>query len=152
MFENFVSLGILFILSIVTQITFPVPLDAILLGMAAAKFNYFLLVSIAVVGLTLGATFNYFVGRFEMDKISWLHKRKKSKGYKRADKFYKKYGKWTLLFSACPFVGKYFPLLAGIMGTKFVTFLSIYVLGKVFYYSAIALIVFFPLAKLLSLF
>ncbi len=119
MLESTAPLFTLLVLSIATQITIPIPLDMILLGMTAIKFNYALLVTIVVTGLTVGAIIDYSIGRFGIEAIPWLHKRKNTRGYKKAEKFYKKYGKWTLLFSSFPFVGKYFPLLAGIMETKF---------------------------------
>ncbi len=142
MLENTAPLITLLVLSVATQITIPIPLDMILLGMTAIKFNYALLVAIVVTGLTIGAIIDYSIGRFGIETIPWLHKRKNTRGYKKAEKFYKKYGKWTLLFSSLPFVGKYFPLLAGIMETKFLTFLSVYLAGKVIYYSLITLIAF----------
>lgn len=64
------------------------------------------------------AIFDYFVGKLGVENAPWIRKDTKSRQYKHAARFYHKYGKWTLLISYFPFIGKYFPFVAGVMGEK----------------------------------
>lgn len=124
----------LFLVAIATQTTIPIPLDLIMFGMVATGFNKILVVVVAIIGLTIGASLDYILGRYEITLIPWFKKEMHTKTYKKAEKFYHQYGKWTLLVSFFPFIGKYFPLVSGIMKTPWLDFLSIYIFGKIVYY------------------
>lgn len=129
------SLLSLFLLSIVNQIIIPAPVDLIMLGLVKIGHDPILVVLTIVVGSTLGATVDYFLGKLGIEKVAWLKRKTESKGYKKARRFYDKYGSWTLLFSYAPFVGKYFVFIAGIMKTKFIKVIFLYVFGKLLYYA-----------------
>ncbi len=125
------------VLAILNQILIPMPLDVIIIGMCKASGNIPLIIGFTVIGLTIGAILDYLAGRYSLKFIKH-HKRKLNhRNFKKAQKFYNKYGVVTNALTFIPFIGKYFPLVAGVMDTSFSTFFLIYVTGRVVYYSII---------------
>lgn len=123
-----------FIASIFTQVIVPFPLDITMFGMVKIGYVPWILVLLAITGLTVGALADFCLGKFGLRIFPWFRKEEKSKWFKKSKKMYKKYGQWTLLITFFPFVGKYFPLMAGIMKLSNKRFVFLYVIGKVLYY------------------
>lgn len=117
------------------------PLDGLIIGMTLLNFNWLLVVSIAIVGLTVGSAVMYSVGRYGFSLNTSLENKRNTKNFKKAQALYQKYGYWTLVFSFMPLVGKFFPLTAGLMKTSWIKFLSFYILGKIVYYGLILFII-----------
>ncbi len=128
------------VLATATQITFPAPVDLIVLGLAKVGINPIGLVVCVTVGMLVGASFDYYVGKHGIKAIPWLKKKTNSRSYHQAEHFYQQYGQWTLLFTFLPFVGKYFPFISGLMELSYKRMLSLFVLGKVLYYGTFGIL------------
>lgn len=127
----------LFLVSIVSQAIFPIPVELMALAMWKFHFESIFVITVIIIGLAVGAILDYLFGRYELQVIPWFKKEKRTKSFKRAEKFYRRYGKWSLLLTFIPFLGAYFPLLAGILEESFFDFLVLYVAGKVVYWAVI---------------
>lgn len=138
--QNLIPLAGLFFLAFINQVFLPAPVDFIILAMAAAGLNPGELIIVNVIGQTLGSTTDFLIARYGIDSIPWVEKKEKKKGFKRARKFFEKYGRYTLIFSDAPFMGKFFPFLAGLLELPIYEFFVFYLLGKAIYYSAFYLI------------
>lgn len=131
----------LLVLSAANQIVVPAPIDLIMLAMVKLGHNPVAVVLAVVIGSSIGALVDYYLGRMGMEKIPWIRQKTKSKEFHRAQRFYNRYGYWSLLFSYAPFIGKYFVLVAGIMKTNPIKVLGFYVGGKLLYYIVVGFIV-----------
>lgn len=135
MIEQIAALFPLLLLSTATQIIIPAPVDLIALGMTRIGINPLALIFTITIGMLIGASFDYYIGRYGIETVSWLKKKTDSRDYRKAEHFYKKYGCWTLLFTFLPFVGKYFPFISGLMELSYKKMLSLFVFGKLLYYG-----------------
>ena len=101
-------------------------------------YSMVLLITIASLGNTAGATLNWFIGRGFAGSLSRSEKIKTSMRYLTMMNWYKKYGQWTLLLSWAPFVGDPITVIAGIFKVSLKTFLFIVALAKTTRYIFIA--------------
>lgn len=88
-----------------------------------------LLVTVASIGNTLGSVINYWMGLF-IER--WKDRRwfpASESQLERAQRWYNKWGVWTLLLSWAPF-GDPITIVAGIMRTNFWLFLTLVALAK----------------------
>jgi membrane protein YqaA with SNARE-associated domain len=131
----------LFLLSLITSTPIPFPYDLAVIGYLKNGVTPLYVCILATIGLTLAAIIDYLIGKYGIQSIPFLRKNKKTKRFRQAKKMYERYGQWTLLFTFIPFVGKYFPFLAGIMELSFVRFFLILVAGKLIYYGLLVLVV-----------
>jgi membrane protein YqaA with SNARE-associated domain len=127
----------LFLLALVNQLILPAPVDLIMLGLIKAGLNIWAILIVGVLGMTAGSTFDYLFGRYGLNLIPWIRKEEQSKGFKRARKFFTKHGQISLLFTWVPFIGKYLPVIAGLMETPITNFYLFYISGKVIYYGVL---------------
>ena len=102
------------------------------------EYSMVLLVTIASLGNTSGATINWFVGRGVARSVVGLGKIKTSTSYSTVIGWYKKYGQWTLLLSWVPFIGDPITVIAGLFKVPLKTFLLIVALAKTSRYVFIA--------------
>jgi len=130
----------LFLLALVNQLIVPAPVDLIMLGLIKAGLNIWAVLGVAILGMTVGSTADYIFGRYGLNLIPWVRKEEKSKQFKRAEKLFKKYGQITLFLTWLPFIGKYIPLIAGLMKTPTMNFVAFYILGKVIYYGVLIVV------------
>lgn len=96
-----------------------------------------LLVISATAGNTLGALINWVIGLFILHFQSrrWFYF--KPKQIAAAQKWFQRYGRWTLLFSWLPIGGDALTLVAGIMRVHWLPFLILVATGKGLRYIAI---------------
>lgn len=137
----------LFALALVNQIGIPAPVDLIMLGLVKAGLNTWFVIVAAIAGMTVGSTVDFAFGKYGLQIIPWIRKEEKSTHFRRAHKFFQKYGEISLFFTWFPFIGKYLPLVAGIMKISAKSFLTYYILGKILYYGV--LVSFLKLASIL---
>ncbi|RNF53107.1 DedA family protein [Marinomonas hwangdonensis] len=99
--------------------------------------SVFLLWLFASVGNTLGGLTNWFLGiylvRFEDRK--WFPIKPKSR--QKAERFFNRYGVWSLLFTWLPVVGDGIALVAGVLRTPLWYFLPLVFIGKAARYALI---------------
>ena len=101
-------------------------------------YSTVLLVTVASLGNTTGATINWFIGQGVARSIVRSEKIKASTRYWTVINWYKKYGKWTLLLSWAPFIGDPITIIAGILKVPLKTFLLIVAVAKTSRYVIIA--------------
>ena len=101
-------------------------------------YSIVLLVTIASLGNTTGATINWFIGRGVARSVVRSKKMRASTRYWTIANWYKKYGQWTLLLSWVPFIGDPITVIAGIFKVPLKTFLLVVALAKTSRYLIIA--------------
>jgi membrane protein YqaA with SNARE-associated domain len=137
MIVAFVSL---FFVSFLASTLIPMPSEAVLAGLLLSGFDPVWLLVVASCGNTLGATFNWLLGRFGME---WLGKRWpafETKQIDRASSQFRRLGAISLLFSWVPIIGDPLTFAAGVLGMRFVPFVLLVGIGKVLRYVAVLVI------------
>lgn len=89
-----------------------------------------LLIFIATLGNVLGSVINWLLGVYfeKLKKQKWIPFN--TDKLASSQKFYSKYGYWSLLFSFVPIIGDPLTFLAGLMRVNFFKFLAIVTLSK----------------------
>ncbi|MDK4724952.1 YqaA family protein [Rhizobium phaseoli] len=104
------------------------------------KFSWPLLLFIASVGNTLGSILNWFLGR----GIERFRDRRwfpvSEKALERSSRWYRKYGKWSLLLSWMPLFGDALTVVAGVLREPLLTFTILVAIAKTGRYIALILI------------
>ena len=98
--------GGLFAVALVAATLFPLQSEALLAGLLiAGKQPVWMLVAVASVGNVVGSTINWAMGR----SIEKLRERRwfpiKPRALERAENWYRRFGRWTLLLSWTPVIG-----------------------------------------------
>lgn len=96
-----------------------------------------LLVLVATLGNTLGAVVNWFLGRYllHFKDRRWFYV--KDHQLHSAQRWFQKYGIWSLLFSWLPIGGDALTFVAGVMKVRILPFLILVGFGKGVRYMAI---------------
>jgi membrane protein YqaA with SNARE-associated domain len=96
------------------------------------------LIAVASLGNVLGALVNWALGR-GVERFKgrrWFPV--KGEMLERAQGWYRRYGKWSLLLSWAPFIGDPITVVAGVMREPLPIFLTLVTLAKVGRYLAVA--------------
>lgn len=108
---------------------------------ASGGFSLFLLVLFASIGNTLGAVVNWFIGR----GIERFKDRKwfpaSDRQLEKANAWYAKFGRWSLLLSWMPIIGDPITLVAGILREPLWRFLLIVGFAKTARYTILAVLI-----------
>jgi len=85
---------------------------------------------VASTGNTLGAGVNWWLGRYLLryQQRRWFPFKKDKMGY--AQRWYQKYGVWSLLLAWAPVGGDALTFIAGVMKVRFDVFLVLTFIGK----------------------
>jgi len=104
------------------------------------KYNVFILLFAASLGNILGSVLNWICGYYSIYFIrkKWFPISKKKMD--KASFYFKKYGKWTLLFSWVPFIGDPITFVAGSFKYSFLPFLILVSIGKTGRYIVVYLL------------
>ena len=102
-------------------------------------YSMVLLITVASLGNTAGATINWFIGREVARSVVTYKKMRPLTRYWTIINWYKKYGQWTLLLSWAPFIGDPITVIAGIFKVPLKIFLLIVALAKTSRYILIAI-------------
>jgi len=94
---------------------------------------------VATIGNTLGSAINWFLGAYALHyrDHKWFPVSEKSR--LRAERWFNRFGKWTLLFAWLPIVGDALTLIAGTLRVNFLVFISLTAFGKGARYAFLAL-------------
>lgn len=107
----------------------------------SGEHSWALLLAVATLGNVLGSVVNWLLGRSieRFKDFRWFPV--SNKALERAERWYRRWGKWSLLLSWAPLIGDALTVIAGVLRTPFVTFLPLVLIAKVGRYGVIALAV-----------
>lgn len=127
----------LFLSAFLAATILPMQSEAVLVGMLLTDHSPVALVIVASVGNVLGSIVNWALGRgierfrdrrwFPLDE----------QAFTRAQQWYHRYGKWSLLLSWAPIVGDPLTLMAGVLRERFTTFVVLVTIAKSARYIAL---------------
>ena len=129
----------LFAAAFVAATLLPAQSELLLGGMiASGDYSVPLLILVATAGNILGSTANWVLGRYfyHLRERRWFPIKKAR--LEKAERWYHKYGRWSLLLSWAPIIGDPLTLLAGILREPISSFLVIVAIAKFGRYLAVA--------------
>lgn len=129
----------LFLVAMGAATLLPLQSEALLVGLLAAQSQPVgLLIAVASVGNVLGSTVNWWLGR----SVERFRDRRwfplKEPAFGRAQRWYHRYGRWTLLLSWVPIIGDPLTLVAGVLRERLVSFVLIVAIAKTARYLVVA--------------
>ena len=119
----------------------PLQSEAMLIGLLLVDFSPVWLIAIASVGNVLGSVVNWMMGR-QVEKFRnrrWFPVNEAQ--LDRAQRWYQRYGKWSLLLSWVPVVGDPLTVIAGVLREPLPAFLVLVTIAKVGRYLVLAAMV-----------
>lgn len=119
----------------------PAQSEAVLLGLLmTGSYPAWLLVLVASAGNVLGSCINWLLGAgfSRIEERRWFPV--KREGLKKAESWYHRYGRWSLLLSWAPIIGDPLTVVAGVLREPFPVFLMLVTAAKVGRYLIIATI------------
>ncbi|MBN9369448.1 YqaA family protein [Hydrogenophaga sp.] len=131
----------LFLSAFVAATLLPTASEAVLVGLLlGAKHPVEALLLVATVGNVLGAVLNWVLGL-------WIERFRgrpwfpvKPQALERAQSWYQRYGKWSLLLSWAPVIGDPLTVVAGVMREPFPVFLLLVTIAKFGRYAVLTLL------------
>ncbi len=96
------------------------------------------LVAVASVGNTLGACLNWWLGRYAVRFRDRQWFPVKAETLAKAEAWYRRYGRWSLLLSWAPIIGDPLTLAAGVLGEPLKSFVPLVALSKTVRYVIVA--------------
>lgn len=128
----------LFLAALAAATILPMQSEAVLVGLVLADYSPWLLVAVASVGNVLGSVVNWLLGRgierfrdrpwFPVSEAALM----------RAERWYRGYGKWSLLLSWVPVIGDPLTVIAGVLREPFSVFLLFVAIAKTGRYFVLA--------------
>ena len=118
---------------------FPFQSEVVLFGMLVAEhYHVWLLVLVASLGNILGSCVNWFLGRFiaYFEDRPWFPLTKNQVA--KAEGWYHRYGRWSLLLSWVPIIGDPLTIVAGVLREPLPVFIALVVVAKTARYVAVA--------------
>ena len=134
----------LFIISLLAATILPLSSEIVLTTMLLTNlFEKNILLVIASSGNILGSIFNWYLGK----KITIFQDRKwfpvSPEQLNKSQKYFKKYGLWSLLLAWVPVIGDPLTLLAGVLKVRFSIFFILVSISKISRYVFILYLVSF---------
>lgn len=139
---DFAAYSGLFTAAFLAATIFPAQSEAVLAALLVAGDQpASVLIAVASVGNVLGAVVNWILGRGveRFKDRRWFPV--KADVLARAQGWYRRYGKWSLLLSWAPFIGDPITVVAGVMREPLPVFLVLVTIAKVGRYLVLAAIV-----------
>ncbi len=136
------TLAALFLTAFAAATILPMQSEALLTALVlAGDHSLFWLIAIAGIGNTLGAVVNWWLGgRIETFRDrSWFPA--SAAQLQKAQRWYQRWGKYSLLLSWLPFGGDALTVAAGLMREKLPVFITLVAIGKFGRYIVLALLV-----------
>ena len=127
----------LFASAFVAATLLPFSSEAVAAGMVALAYPPGLVLATATAGNTLGAMVNWVIGRFleHQRERRWFPV--SSSQLDSAQRWFSRYGQWSLLFAWLPVVGDALTVVAGVLRVPLWTFTVLVALGKGARYAVI---------------
>jgi len=129
----------LFMAALAAATILPVQSEAVLVGMLLTEsYPVFALVAVASLGNVLGSVANWSLGRWieRFRHRSWFPVGERA--MERAQGWYRRYGRWSLLASWLPVVGDPITVVAGTLREPLPTFLLLVAVAKIGRYVVLA--------------
>jgi membrane protein YqaA with SNARE-associated domain len=131
MLAAFSAYSSLFLVAFVAATVLPMQSEAVLVGLVmTSKFSTVGLIAVAAIGNTLGSIVNWFLGR----GIERFRGRRwfpvSDKALERSSRWYRRYGKWSLLLSWMPIFGDALTVVAGVLREPLLTFTILVFIAK----------------------
>jgi membrane protein YqaA with SNARE-associated domain len=139
---DFAVYASLFTAAFVAATVLPAQSEAVLASLLLTQsYPVGYLLAAASAGNVLGSVVNWLLGRGieRLRDRSWFPS--SPKALHRAQQWYQRYGKWSLLLSWMPIIGDPLTIVAGVMREPLATFLLLVTLAKVARYVALTAIV-----------
>ncbi len=137
----------LFAASFLAATVFPFQSELVLVGLLlSGDYSWPVLLAVATVGNVLGAVVNWALGRF------FIHFRDrrwfpvKPETYAKVERWYQRYGVWSLLFAWLPIGGDPLTVVAGALRTNLVLFVVLVTVGKLGRYAVLVAATLIPLS------
>jgi membrane protein YqaA with SNARE-associated domain len=134
------ALGGLFSAAFLAATVLPAQSELVLAGLlAAGRIEPWLLVAVASLGNTLGSVVNWGLGRGveRLRRVPGL--RLPERTYARAERWYARFGVWSLLLAWAPVVGDALTVVAGALRVPLWLFVALVAAGKTARYVVLAL-------------
>ena len=128
----------LFFSALIAATILPMQSEAVLVGLLLSDYSPWLLLTVASIGNVLGSAINWLLGR-GLERFRdrpWFPASGASLA--RAQAWYRRYGKWSLLLSWAPLVGDPLTIVAGVLREPFPMFLLLVTIAKVGRYLVLA--------------
>lgn len=129
----------LFLLSFLASTILPLGSEWLLATLVVQGMDPVLSVAVATGGNTLGACTTFAIGLYGGPFLIERVLRISSASRDKAEKFFGKYGLWSILFSWVPVVGDPLCLVAGALRIRFGIFVVLVLIGKLARYGIISL-------------
>lgn len=135
-----VAYASLFLSALVAATILPMQSEAVLVGLLLADYSPLLLITVASIGNVLGSAINWLLGRGieRFRDRPWFPA--SNAGLERAQSWYRRYGKWSLLLSWAPVIGDPLTVIAGVLREPFPVFLLLVAIAKTGRYLVLAAI------------
>lgn len=130
--------GGLFAAAFLAATVFPFQSELVLVGLLVAEPSHWpSLLLAASLGNTLGSVVNWILGRLieRYRDRPWFPV--KPRDYERVERWYARWGVWSLLFAWLPFGGDALTAVAGAMRTPLAPFLLLVAIGKTARYAVL---------------
>lgn len=128
----------LFTASFVAATILPAQSELVLSGLILAhRAPVWALVSVASLGNVGGSIVNYWLGRglARFERARWFPVKREA--LDKAETFYRRWGRWSLLLSFAPIIGDPLTVVAGALRERFWVFLALVTISKVGRYLAL---------------
>lgn len=129
----------LFLTALVAATILPMQSEAALVGLLlTGTYPPWILLAVASAGNVLGSAINWFLGRGieHFRDRPWFPA--SESGLERAQRWYRRYGKWSLLLSWAPIIGDPLTVVAGVLREPFPVFLLLVAIAKIGRYLVLA--------------
>lgn len=128
----------LFLAALIAATVLPMQSEAVLVGLLLADYSPGLLIAVASCGNVLGSCINCLLGRgiVRFRDRRWFPVN--AAGLARAEHWYRRYGRWSLLLSWVPVIGDPLTVMAGVLREPWPVFLLLVTVAKVGRYLMLA--------------
>ena len=122
----------LFAISFLAATILPFSSELTLVGlMTTFTYNNLLLLIVASLGNILGSVINWSLGYYSINLAIKKWFPFKETQIERSTKWFRKFGKWSLLFAWVPIVGDPLTLASGLLRVRFLDFIILVAIGKI---------------------
>ena len=128
----------LFVISFLAATILPFSSELTLAGLiVTSNYDNLLLLIVASFGNVLGSVVNWALGFYSRNLSSKKWFPFKETQIEKSSKWFRKFGKWSLLFAWVPVLGDPLTLIAGLLRVKLLDFIILVAIGKVSRYLVV---------------